>query len=181
MAEDTPSDAPAGGGEDAAPAAEAPAANGTAVAAAPPAAAGDGVDFTSAFDRLGAAAKRGDLGFALGMVLILVVLIMPMPPWLLDIALALSITLSVLILMTIVFINKSLEFNSFPVVLLIATMLRLALNLASTRLILSKGHEGTDAAGQVIEACGGFIMGDIFVIGVIVFAILVIVNFMVIT
>ena len=180
MAEDTPSDAPAGGGEDA-PAAEAPAADGTALAAAPPAAGGGGVDFTAAFDRIGAAAKRGDLGFALGMVLILVVLIMPMPPWLLDVALAMSITLSVLILMTIVFINKSLEFNSFPVVLLIATMLRLALNLASTRLILSKGHEGTDAAGQVIEAFGGFIMGDNFVIGVIVFAILVIVNFMVIT
>ncbi|MFL2770242.1 MAG: flagellar biosynthesis protein FlhA [Rhodospirillaceae bacterium] len=133
------------------------------------------------FDRLTKAVKRGDLGFALGLVLILVVLIMPMPPWLLDISLALSITLSVLILMTVVFINKSLEFNSFPVVLLIATMMRLALNLASTRLILSEGHEGTNAAGEVIEAFGGFIMGDNFVIGVIVFSILVIVNFMVIT
>jgi flagellar biosynthesis protein FlhA len=125
--------------------------------------------------------RRGDLGFALGLVLIMVVLIMPLPAWLLDISLALSITLSVLILMTVVFIRKAMEFNSFPVVLLIATLLRLALNLASTRLILAEGHKGTDAAGHVIEAFGGFIMGDSFVIGVIVFAILTLVNFMVIT
>ena len=132
-------------------------------------------------DRVAASLRRGDLGFAMGLVLIMVVLIMPLPPWLLDISLALSITLSVLILMTVVFINRAMEFNSFPVVLLIATLLRLALNLASTRLILSHGHEGTHAAGQVIQAFGGFIMGDNFVIGVIVFAILTLVNFMVIT
>jgi flagellar biosynthesis protein FlhA len=137
--------------------------------------------FDGVMGRLGDSLKRGDLGFALGIVLILVVLIMPLPPWLLDIALAMSITLSVLILMTVVFIKRALEFNSFPVVLLIATLMRLALNLASTRLILEKGHEGPDAAGEVIEAFGGFIMGDNFVIGVIVFAILTLVNFMVIT
>ena len=125
--------------------------------------------------------KRGDLGFAIGLVLIMVVLIMPLPPWLLDISLALSITLAVLILMTVVFIRKAMEFNAFPVVLLIATLLRLALNLASTRLILAHGHEGTAAAGHVIQAFGGFIMGDSFIIGVIVFAILTLVNFMVIT
>jgi flagellar biosynthesis protein FlhA len=133
------------------------------------------------FTRVTDSLKRGDLGFALGLVLIMVVLILPLPPWLLDISLALSITLSVLILMTVVFIKKALEFNSFPVVLLIATLLRLALNLASTRLILTNGHEGPDAAGEVIEAFGGFIMGDNFVIGVIVFTILTLVNFMVIT
>ena len=132
-------------------------------------------------DRIGASLRRGDLGFAMGLVLIMVVLIMPLPPWLLDISLALSITLSALILMTVVFIGRAMEFNSFPVVLLIATLLRLALNLASTRLILIHGHEGTDAAGQVIQAFGGFIMGDNFVIGVIVFSILTLVNFMVIT
>jgi flagellar biosynthesis protein FlhA len=137
--------------------------------------------FDGVMGRLGDSLKRGDLGFALGIVLILVVLIMPLPPWLLDIALAMSITLSVLILMTVVFIKRALEFNSFPVVLLIATLMRLALNLASTRLILENGHEGPDAAGEVIEAFGGFIMGDNFVIGVIVFAILTLVNFMVIT
>jgi flagellar biosynthesis protein FlhA len=87
----------------------------------------------------------------------------------------------VLILMTSLFIHAPLEFSAFPTVLLIATMLRLALNLASTRLILARGHEGTDAAGHVIEAFGHFVMGGNFVIGIIVFTILVIVNFVVIT
>nr|WP_242465163.1 flagellar biosynthesis protein FlhA [Rhodospirillum rubrum] len=123
----------------------------------------------------------GEFALPFGLIAILVVLILPMPTWLLDIMLAMSLTLSVLILMTVVFIRKALEFSTFPMVLLITTMLRLALNLASTRLILSQGHEGTAAAGHVIEAFGGFIMGGNFVIGVIVFSILVLVNFMVIT
>jgi flagellar biosynthesis protein FlhA len=128
-----------------------------------------------------AALKRGDIMLALGVVGILVVLIMPLPKWMLDILLAFSITFSVLILMTALFVEKPLEFNAFPTVLLLATMIRLSLNLASTRLILTNGHEGTDAAGKVIEAFGGFVMGGNFVIGIIVFAILVIVNFIVIT
>ena len=115
------------------------------------------------------------------MLTILVVLILPLPPILLDLSLAISITLSVLILMTSLFIHTPLEFSAFPTVLLIATMLRLALNLASTRLILARGHEGTDAAGHVIEAFGNFVMSGNFVIGIIVFTILVIVNFVVIT
>lgn len=131
--------------------------------------------------RLGEALKRGDIALALGIVGILMVLILPMPSWMLDISLALSMTLSVLILMTVLFINRALDFSSFPTVLLIATMLRLSLNLASTRLILAQGHEGTDAAGQVIQAFGGFVMGGNYVIGIIVFGILVIVNFVVIT
>jgi len=143
--------------------------------------AGDGFNSDAFLGRFVDSLKRGDLGFAMGLVLILVVLILPLPAWLLDIGLAFSLVLSVLILMTIVFIKRALEFNSFPVVLLIATLLRLALNLASTRLILAHGHEGTHAAGHVIQAFGGFIMGDNFVIGVIVFAILTLVNFMVIT
>ena len=147
----------------------------------PRAVAGPAFDMAGFFDRATESLKRGDLGFAIGIVLIMVVLIMPLPPWLLDIGLAMSVTLSVLIMMTIIFIKRALEFNSFPVVLLISTLLRLALNLASTRLILAHGHEGTDAAGKVIQAFGGFIMGDNFVIGVIVFSILTIVNFMVIT
>src|SRR5690606_39170332 len=114
-------------------------------------------------------------------VAILVVLILPMPGWLLDFSLALSITFSVMVLMTALFISKPLEFSAFPTVLLIATMLHLALNLASTRLILANGHEGPSAAGHVIEAFGGFVMSGNFVIGIIVFAILVIVNFVVIT
>lgn len=130
---------------------------------------------------IGTILKRGDLALAIGVMLILVVLILPLPPMLLDLALALSIIFSVLILMTALFIQAPLEFSAFPTVLLISTMLRLALNLASTRLILSRGHEGTAAAGHVIEAFGNFVMGGNFVIGVIVFTILVIVNFVVIT
>jgi len=130
---------------------------------------------------LAALMRRGDIALAIGVMTILVVLILPLPPLLLDLALAISIILSVLILMTALFIHAPLEFSSFPTVLLIATMLRLSLNLASTRLILSHGHEGTAAAGHVIEAFGNFVMGGNFVIGIIVFAILVIVNFVVIT
>ncbi|MBV6658767.1 MAG: flagellar biosynthesis protein FlhA [Devosiaceae bacterium] len=124
---------------------------------------------------------RGDLALAFGVMTILVVLIMPMPPIMLDLFLAVSIIFSVLVLMTALFIHKPLEFSAFPAVLLIATMMRLALNLASTRLILSDGHTGPDAAGEVIEAFGSFVMGGNFVIGLIVFAILIIVNFVVIT
>ena len=138
---------------------------------------GDGFSFAEVLGVL----KRGDLGLAFAVMTILVVLILPMPPFLLDLFLAMSITLSVLILMTSLFIQTPLEFSSFPTVLLIATMLRLALNLASTRLILANGHEGADAAGHVIEAFGSFVMGGNFVIGMIVFGILVIVNFVVIT
>ena len=130
---------------------------------------------------LALAAKRGDIMLALGVVAILVVLILPLPTWMLDFALAFSITFSVLILMTALFVERPLDFNAFPTILLLATMIRLSLNLASTRLILSDGHEGTHAAGQVIEAFGGFVMSGNFIIGIIVFAILVIVNFVVIT
>ena len=128
-----------------------------------------------------ASTRRGDLFFAFAIILMLVILIMPMPAWLLDIALAFSITISCLVLMTAIFIEKPNEFNAFPLVLLITTMYRLSLNLASTRLILTDGYQGPDAAGEVIKAFGGFIMGNNFIIGVIVFAILVVVNFVVIT
>src|ERR1700757_1667007 len=130
---------------------------------------------------LGDLLKRGDIALAVGMMTILVILILPLPSILLDLFLAVSIILSVLILMTSLFIHTPLEFSAFPTVVLIATMLRLALNLASTRLILAHGHEGTAAAGHVIEAFGNFVMGGNFVIGIIVFTILVIVNFVVIT
>ena len=125
--------------------------------------------------------KRSDLGLAVGIMAILIVLILPLPTWLLDVCLAFSLSFSILILMTCVFIKKPLEFSSFPAILLITTMMRLALNLASTRLILGHGSEGTDASGYVIQAFGKLIMGGNFVIGIIVFAILVIVNFVVIT
>ena len=132
-------------------------------------------------ERILAALQRGDIGLALGVVVILVVLILPLPRWLMDVGLTFSITFSVLILMTALFIERPLQFNSFPTVLLLATMMRLSLNLASTRLILGHGHEGPQAAGQVIQAFGSFVMSGNFVIGIIVFAILVIVNFIVIT
>ena len=135
----------------------------------------------AAREGLSAMMRRGDILFAFAVIGIMAVLILPMPKWLLDISLAGSLTFAVLILMIALFIEKPLDFNAFPVVLLGATMIRLALNLASTRLILAEGHTGTAAAGHVIEAFGGFVMGGNFVIGIIVFAILTIVNFVVIT
>lgn len=125
--------------------------------------------------------KRSDLALAIGIMAILVVLILPLPSWLLDVCLAFSLSFSILILMTAVFIRKPLEFSSFPAILLITTMMRLAFNLASTRLILGHGNEGTAASGYVIQAFGKLIMQGNFLIGLIVFAILVIVNFVVIT
>ncbi|MEO1251222.1 MAG: flagellar biosynthesis protein FlhA [Pseudomonadota bacterium] len=124
---------------------------------------------------------RTDVLLAAGIIAILALLILPTPRWLLDILLAGSITFSVTILMTALFTKRALDFSIFPAILLIATILRLGLNIASTRLILSRGHEGPDAAGRVIEAFGGFVMQGNYVIGLIVFAILVIVNFVVIT
>jgi flagellar biosynthesis protein FlhA len=124
---------------------------------------------------------RGDVALAFGIVGIIVLLIVPAPAILLDLLLATSITAAVLILMTSVLIKKPLEFSAFPTVLLVTTLYRLGLNIASARLILSHGHEGTEAAGHVIQAFGQLMMGGDFVIGVIVFAILVVVNFVVIT
>ena len=150
----------------------------------PPSASGTGLPLGMRVPTIGelkGTILRGEVGLAIAVMAILVILVLPMPSLLLDFMLALSIIFSVLILMTALFIQTPLEFTSFPTVLLIATMLRLALNLASTRLILSHGHEGTTAAGHVIAAFGNFVMGGNFVIGIIVFAILVIINFVVIT
>lgn len=122
-----------------------------------------------------------DMALAGGVIAIIAMLILPMPGWLLDMGLALSITLSVMILMTALFIEKPLELSAFPTILLIATMLRLGLNLASTRLILGHGHEGPDAAGGVIGAFGEFLMGGETIIGLTIFIILVVINFVVIT
>ena len=135
--------------------------------ASPATAPASGVTFS---DLVKSVSSRGDIFMALGVITILVVLILPLPRWLMDVSLAFSISFSVLILLTALFVDKPLQFNAFPTVLLLATMVRLSLNLASTRLILSHGHEGTGAAGRVIEAFGGFVMGGNFVIGIIVFA-----------
>jgi flagellar biosynthesis protein FlhA len=132
-------------------------------------------EFLSAFFR------RGEVWLGLGLMVILTVLVLPIPPLMVDFGLAISITFSVTILMTVLFIGKPLEFSSFPTVLLIATLLRLSLNLGTTRLVLTRGNEGTDAAGNVVQAFASLVMGNDFIIGVIVFAILTIVNFVVIT
>src|SRR5271155_2585677 len=124
---------------------------------------------------------RGEVGLALGVVGIVVLLILPVPAFLLDVLLSLSITSAVLILMTSLMIKKPLEFTAFPTVLLVTTLFRLGLNLASTRLILGHGHEGTQGAGHIIQAFGQLMMQGNYIIGVIVFAILVLVNFVVVT
>lgn len=125
--------------------------------------------------------RSGDIALAAGVMGLIVILIVPMPPLLVDMLLAISIVFSVMILMTALFIQKPLEFSAFPTVLLIATMLRLGLSIATTRLILSDGHTGTAAAGHVIEAFGNFVTRGNFVIGTVIFIILIIVNFIVIT
>ncbi len=122
-----------------------------------------------------------DIGLAMGMVMLLAVLVIPLPTVLLDMGLAVSITASVLVLMVALFLRRPLDFTSFPTLLLLTTLLRLSLNVATTRLILSHGSEGPLAAGHVVAAFGGFLMGGDVVIGVILFAILLVVNFMVIT
>lgn len=124
---------------------------------------------------------RGEIGLAIGVLGILAIMLVPLPAMLLDFLLAVSIISSILVLMTALMIKKPLEFTAFPSVLLLTTLMRLALNIASTRLILTHGHEGEHAAGDVIAAFAKFVMGGEFIIGVIVFAILVIVNFVVIT
>ena len=125
--------------------------------------------------------SRRDFGFAAGIVAILAVLFLPVPAVLIDVGLAFSIALSVLILMVALWIQKPLEFSAFPTVLLIATLLRLALGIATTRLILANGQKGVDAAGHVIQGFSQFVMSGDFVIGIVVFMILITVNFLVIT
>jgi flagellar biosynthesis protein FlhA len=136
------------------------------------------VEGSGLFDRL---MGHRDMLFAAGIIGILSVLLFPIPTFLLDFLLATSITFSVLILMTVLFIDRSLKFNSFPTILLIATMFRLSLNIASTRLILSQGHTGPSSAGHVIQAFGSFVMEGSVVIGALIFIILTLINFIVIT
>jgi len=122
-----------------------------------------------------------DIGFAAGIIIILTVLFLPVPAFILDLGLSFSIAFSVLILMVSLWIGRPLDFSAFPTVLLIATILRLSLNIATTRVILTHGNDGTTAAGHVIHGFSQFVMGGDFVIGLVVFAILIIVNFLVIT
>ncbi len=125
--------------------------------------------------------QYSDIALAAGIVAVLMVLLFPVAPGLLDVLLAFSMAIAIVILMNTLFINKALELSVFPTILLVTTILRLALNIASTRLILADGHNGTAAAGHVIEAFGNFVMQGNVVIGLIVFLILTIINFIVIT
>ncbi|MGL5630922.1 MAG: flagellar biosynthesis protein FlhA [Azovibrio sp.] len=114
-------------------------------------------------------------------VMVLAMMILPLPPFLLDVLFTFNIALSILVLLVAIQVQKTLEFSVFPTVLLVTTLLRLSLNVASTRVVMMHGHTGPDAAGKVIEAFGEFLVGGNYTVGIIVFIILVIINFMVIT
>ncbi|MBI4083684.1 MAG: flagellar biosynthesis protein FlhA [Candidatus Lambdaproteobacteria bacterium] len=130
---------------------------------------------------LARASRNTDLLLALAVMSIIMVLVLPLVPMLLDLLLALSITLSILILFVALFTVHPLDFSAFPTVLLITTLFRLSLNVASTRLILGNGHTGLNAAGAVIRSFGDFVVAGNFVVGIIIFLILVLINFVVIT
>ncbi len=121
------------------------------------------------------------LGAPIFLMLILGMLVIPLPPFLLDLLFSFNITLSLIIILAVIYVQRPLDLGVFPTVLLLVTLLRLSLNVASTRIVLLNGHEGTDAAGRVIEAFGEFVIGGNYTIGLVVFAILVIINFVVVT
>lgn len=124
---------------------------------------------------------RGNLGIPILLLMLLAMIILPMPPLLLDIFFTFNIALSLVVLLVSVYAMRPLDFAAFPTVLLIATLLRLGLNVASTRVVLLEGHEGGDAAGKVIEAFGHVVIGGNLAVGIVVFIILMIINFIVIT
>src|SRR6218665_645450 len=120
--------------------------------------------------------KFAGLALPIGILALICLMIVPVPAMLLDVSFVLNIALSVAILMAAMNATKPLDFSSFPSVLLFATLLRLALNVASTRVVLVHGHEGEAAAGHVIEAFGAFLIGGDYVVGIVVFAVIVIIN-----
>ncbi len=138
------------------------------------------MDFSKLKAALGLLGKA-ELGAPLVIVMVLSMLILPLPAFVLDLLFTFNIAFSLIILLVVVYTVKPLEFASFPTVILLATILRLALNVASTRIVLIEGHKGGDAAGKVIEAFGAFVIGGNFAVGLVVFAILIIINFMVVT
>ncbi len=124
---------------------------------------------------------RFELGAPLFLMIILAMMVLPLPPILLDVFFTFNIALSLMILLVVVYSGQPLQFSAFPVVLLLSTLLRLALNIASTRVVLLYGHTGSAAAGRVIEAFGEFVIGGNYAVGLVVFSILVIINFVVVT
>ncbi|MEZ5447189.1 MAG: flagellar biosynthesis protein FlhA [Gammaproteobacteria bacterium] len=125
--------------------------------------------------------QRSGLGTPLLLLVILAMMVVPLPTFLLDVLFTFNISLSLVVLMAVVYSKRPLELSAFPTVLLIATLMRLALNIASTRVVLLNGHNGPDAAGEVIHAFGEFVIGGDYTVGFVVFAILIIINFVVIT
>ena len=128
-----------------------------------------------------AAIFRPTILLALGLMAVIVMMILPVPAWMLDVGLAVSFALAILMLTITVFIERPLDFSAFPTILLASLMLRLSLNVSSTKLIIGEGHTGTDAAGEVIEGFANFIMGGNVILGLVIFIVLMIVNFIVIT
>ena len=124
---------------------------------------------------------RPTILLAIGLMAVIVMMVLPVPSWLLDIGLALSFALAILMLTVTLFIERPLDFSAFPTILLASLLLRLSLNVSSTKLIIGEGHTGTDAAGAVIEGFANFIMGGNILLGIVIFCVLMIVNFMVIT
>jgi flagellar biosynthesis protein FlhA len=138
----------------------------------------DVFQFLKKFERF---TKNTDLFIAFGLLAILAVMIIPLPPMMLDISLTFSLAISVLILLVSIYTKRALDFTSFPSLLLMTTLFRLSLNVATTRLILTHGHEGEKAAGDVIASFANFVVGGNYVIGFIMFVILIVINFIVIT
>src|SRR5215467_201965 len=124
---------------------------------------------------------RAGAGVPLGVLAVLAMIVLPLPPMALDILFTFNIALSIIIMMAVFYVSRPVEFGVFPTVLLVATLLRLALNVASTRVVLLNGHSGPGAAGRVIESFGEFVIGGNFAVGVVVFVILTIINFVVVT
>src|SRR5580698_5968390 len=124
---------------------------------------------------------RTGIGVPAGVLAVLAMVVLPLPPFALDVLFTFNIALSIVIVMTVFNISRPIEFGVFPTVLLVATLLRLALNVASTRVVLLHGHSGPSAAGHVIQAFGEFVIGGNFAVGIVVFIILTIINFVVVT
>jgi flagellar biosynthesis protein FlhA len=124
---------------------------------------------------------RAGIGVPVGMLAVLAMLVLPLPPLALDVLFTFNIALSIVIVMAVFYVARPIEFGVFPTVLLLATLLRLALNVASTRVVLLNGHTGDQAAGHVIHSFGEFVIGGNFAVGVVVFVILTIINFVVVT
>lgn len=144
------------------------------------------MDYGASMDKsvlLGSAREltRGNLGIPILLLIILAMMTLPMPPFLLDVFFTLNITIALVVLCVSVYAMRPLDFAVFPTILLVATLLRLALNVASTRVVLLKGHEGGSAAGKVIESFGEVVIGGNYAVGLIVFVILIIINFVVVT